>query len=384
MTRHTMITVAASLAFAVALAATPTRAQVRAAAPAPQAAPRVVSLAGVIAKLNTEIRAEWKKTGHWPRTQSNIATDMNWALPNDQIIQGLTRKLSNNQAIDAYIKWQLLSFGPDFAQADQETLNRILAMIPDTIQQPEPKIDLKQAARSNAGGLSMSFGASNVSALRDTTPVVGDGVALQKPHVGVINQGTSLDTGGTVDLDALVVTANMRLDNARASLRDINEAVFVYRRDLRERFPVEGGWQIAMLIHDVSDRIAAGDPTFVDATKALVAAAEAHGKDPTISTGYRRKLLGWIDELEKYRRPVVDKVYLDNGRIMQANHVVAMDQRDIKIIREALQSGFGATTPAPAAEPAPAPTPVPAASPEQPATPAADAAPAKSDTRIPR
>src|ERR1051326_7177715 len=90
----------------------------------------------VISALKKEGKEARRKDGPWPRMESNFAQEKGWSLPVPEIAKALTRKLDPEPTVDAYIKWQLLSFVDDFTPAGNAVLGRVVDSAPRPSPQP--------------------------------------------------------------------------------------------------------------------------------------------------------------------------------------------------------------------------------------------------------
>src|ERR1051325_8086704 len=72
--------------------------------------PRKVTLGTAILELRKEAEVAWKDRTAWPRSTSDFAHAMGWSVPRAQVVAALGRELGLEAPIEAYVKWQLLSF----------------------------------------------------------------------------------------------------------------------------------------------------------------------------------------------------------------------------------------------------------------------------------
>jgi len=299
--------------------------------------PKQAPLAVVITELRKEASRSWRADHRWPRVQSNFAAEKNWSLPNDQIVTALTRKLDENPAVDAYIKWQLLSFAPDFSKVPAQRLNHIVARAPKPLNQPEPSL-----SRSGSGqGMTLMMFGGQTNYVRDLDPVVGDGVAALDPKVGTLNSGQSLGQRRAM-MQHVAARANAGLDSARATIDTANQPVHAYRDAVIERLPTDDGLRFAVMLKDVRDRLAAGDPTFADVLDRTAEAAKTLAADPTLTTKTRNTLVQWARTLGKMRTHVVQRVTVDSrGRLDYDRTTLAPRDEDVQFIINRINQTVG-------------------------------------------
>ena len=210
----------------------------------PSPAPRQVKIATVLSDLRREAERGWRADQRFPRQQCNYAQEKKYAVDHGDLVRVLTRRLSSHPAIDAYMRWQLLSFNPDFTQASEDELHQLLNGLPPL--------------RDASGRLVLP--------------------GLADPTLSVVNEGTVLDLTGTVGADPRYVTVTGRVSIAdigqirrvpilltpvvsrRIALAS-NEAVVRFRNAFIERLSLERGHQAVALLQDVMDRQAAGHPS---------------------------------------------------------------------------------------------------------------------------
>ncbi|MDH3584502.1 MAG: hypothetical protein OER86_09830 [Phycisphaerae bacterium] len=305
----------------------------------PPPPPRPTTVGVVISALQKEARQSWKADRTWPRKTQDFAVEKNWSVPNDQIVQALTRRLNKNPAIDAYIKWQLLGFGVNLAELEDEKIRRIVATTPRPLGQPKVQI---QIPRSGGGGVGMSFG-SQFNYVADLDPVVGDGVALYKPRMASVNTGARLTEDDMRQmLVAAVRTANQRLREARVSINAINQSVLTYREALNRALPRRRGIRLGAMIQDVRDRAVAGDPSSGGALEKLVAASRELAVDPSITPQARAEMQAMARSLSTMRTPVMEGVRMAAGnRVAYDASFLTLEKQDVVEVMQQLAHARG-------------------------------------------
>ncbi|MBI1370418.1 MAG: hypothetical protein GC162_17420 [Planctomycetes bacterium] len=316
--------------------------------PAALPVPRVTSISVAISALNHEVQDSWRKDHAWPRSECNFAAEKNWAVPSDQVITALSRKLNNNPTIDGYIKWQLLSFAPDLAKADAATVNRVVSMMPKPLDAPQPAVQAGTSATGGGNGgmvRQFMFFGQQTSYVRDLDPVVGDGVVAFDPKMGVVNGGSVLDVEGVATIERFVRQVNQQLAVAKATVNAANAPVHAYREALVERLPTEGGVRMAVMLKDVRDRLAAGDPTYEQAMNRLAEASRTLAADQTLDPAVRQTLTQWADTLGQMKTSVITAVTADRkGVFGYERQVLAIPANDAQFVMQQLKAPTGGAT----------------------------------------
>ena len=293
----------------------------------PAAEPKQTSIAVVIQKLRHEAYDGWKKGSNWQRTEPSFAAEMNWAVPQEDVIRAMTRKLDRNPAVDAYIKHQLLSFAPDLSIATPQQFALMFNHAPMPLDAPKPQVQ-----RRGGGQDAMIFFGRQVGYVRDLDPVVGDGSVAFNPRIGVVGEGQGFSTTATAQLLATVQQANERLATARESVAKLNVPVLAYRDALVQRGSTNAQTQLGALLKDVQDRLAAGNPTAPQAMSRLMERAPELAKDSGIRQEARNSLADWAMELAKIRTPVVTEVGLKGQEFDYRGEVLAISEDDAKTL----------------------------------------------------
>jgi hypothetical protein len=299
--------------------------------------PKLTSISVVISKLRKEALDGWRQDKQWPRTSADFAAEMNWTIPEDQIVPALSRRLDRNPTIDAYLKWQLLSFGPNLSQLSPDDFSRVFNMAPEPLDAPKPQVQRK----GPQGGAAMMFFGRQVGYVADLDPVVGNGVVAYNPRMGVVSDGVGFGADAKVELLRAVERANQQLSSARALIKIANEPVLAYREALIERSPAEASLRLAVLMKDVRDRVAAGDESARGAGQRLVQEAPKLA-EKEMDPAARAKLAEWAGTLARLRTPVVTSVGLDGMDFRYDHHFVELGPDEAK----RLQGYINAAAPA--------------------------------------
>ncbi|HEX7010821.1 MAG TPA: hypothetical protein VF184_12635 [Phycisphaeraceae bacterium] len=277
----------AVMAMALASAAQPMRP-----AEAVQAdGPRQVSLAWVLYQLQQEpeqARLTSENVSSLQR-EPDFAQVHRVRLDPLELHQALTRRLHADAGLDAYLRWQLLSFEPELEHWSMAQHAALIHALP-------PIRPLQAQAGGNRPGL--------------------DGLGLSAPTLGVVRSGAVLDASAFVPAhDPRYVVLNMQASQtnvirirqiAQTMARpqplppadaDENAKVIRYREALIERLPRRSGVRLIARFQDVRDRLAAGDPSTPVATEALMAELAHLDRDVQVDPATRRMLRNWAKSL---------------------------------------------------------------------------------------
>lgn len=91
---------------------------------------KTVSLREVTQALSSELEQALKENKPLPRDKSDYAQAADVELSERDLMNGLTRPADRNPIVDSYIKWQLLSFKPDFEKMSPLELVRVIDALP--------------------------------------------------------------------------------------------------------------------------------------------------------------------------------------------------------------------------------------------------------------
>lgn len=301
--------------------------------------PKVTSISVVISKLRKEALDAWRQDKQWPRRSADFAAAMNWTVPEDQIVGALGRRLDRNPTIDAYLKWQLLSFGPNLSQLSPDEFSRIFNAAPEPLDAPRPQVQRK----GPQGGAAMMFFGRQVGYVADLDPVVGNGVVAYNPRMGVASEGVGFGADAKVELLRAVDRANRQLSDARTLIKTANQPVLAYREALIERVPADPGLRLAVLMKDARDRIAAGDDSAGAASQRLMQGAPKLAESKDMDPAARAKLAEWAAALARMRTPVVTAVGLEGMDFRYDHHFVELGPDEAK----RLQGYINASAPQP-------------------------------------
>lgn len=277
------------------------------------------SIAPLIAELVREGRDGWKDQQAWPRQAESFAADKRVRVANDDLVRVLSRKLQRDPALDAYIKWQLMSFAPDFSQTDADEFRRIIAVTPDLLGQPRPAPPPQP--REQQVGASF-FSGRQIAFVTDSHPVPG--TTASRPRLGVLNTGSGVGLAGTLSKDDQYGPSPQ--DIARAKLAQVgefqrvskainaaNDAILKYRETLARELPDTGGVRLLYLMKDAADRVKAGDPSWLPAIERLVIASDAVAAGTPVPNDVRRHVIEQAKQLASVQLIIVTNVRAEPG-----------------------------------------------------------------------
>ncbi len=298
------------------------------------AVPKEVSLAAVISLLRKEATQAWGGKEPWPRTEPDFAQSKGWSLPLEQVAKGLTGRLHPEPPVDAYIKWQLLSFVDDLEPLGAAGMDRVIRAMPRPIPQPTAKLNewLPKILREIAPVQTEPLPA---------TPYVRPKVAVAPFTVGIGAQITTIAPGVTVTQlgdvkEQVAARASQMLEEERDETARRNLSILSYRSSLIGRMPPKDGLRLGLMIRDAAQRLDAGDPSLKDAVKSLVQATGEMKTD--LSSQSRPVIIGAVRELGKRRGQVHDRVVAGkrkNSLVVVAREV-AVPEYDIRLLLEQL------------------------------------------------
>lgn len=174
-----------------------------------------ISLRQVMQDLSKEAEEAIKENKPLPRTVCDYAkTKGDVILRERDLMLGLTKPQDRNPLVDSYIKWQLLSFQPDFAKMKPADLVRIMDAIPapEPLGQMEPRdVAMLKAGKGNTAQLQKI-----IDQFQEHQKQVA---VLNKPnqdYAKVVFDATKSDTG--LNLIAKIRHLEMAVDGGNESI----------------------------------------------------------------------------------------------------------------------------------------------------------------------
>ncbi|MCC6581349.1 MAG: hypothetical protein IT440_13010 [Phycisphaeraceae bacterium] len=300
-------------------------------------------LPDIIADLKQEAKQGWEQRRQWPRLLPDYAQDKKLTLESDQVIAALASATDEDAVADAWIKWQLLSFKPDFAKAALPQLGQVVSRMPMVLKQPQPDVKRAQAGPPRSAPTLYDF--NYKQAVKSDLPPLA-GTNTPRPVTESISRGTTSGDGPGVTFslkpDAGVAETvqleNRLLELRRTLIQRVNMPALAYRDLLTESLPPEGGVRLAAMLQDVLDRIAAGDPSANDVVRKLVAQAVSQTEDSTLTPAIRRDLSTQTARVQQMYTNVAQSLSLDKrGKLQIDTITVRMDTQAYKSILAALR-----------------------------------------------
>lgn len=289
---------------------------------------KLVTIGIAITQIKAEARTSWRDNQNWPRSRPNFAQDKEWRVDQDELIRGFTRRLNSNPAIDGYIKWQLLSFQPDFERVEPSVMNRIVANMPRVLDAAKP--EAKKTNRS--GGMAFSFFGRQTAYVKDLDPVVAGGVVAYKPKIGVTSSGSGVAAEGYVELHKTMVQANQKLKAANNAIQKANRPVITYRDAVLKRLSKNNAELMGMYIKEVRSRLMAGQESYKEAFAKLMQVGKKINTDPTVTAGTRSILAQWVAQMPKFRKTVVTGLDVKHERLIENFEVYELPIEDLKVL----------------------------------------------------
>lgn len=233
---------------------------------APEAAMRIA-----VERLRAEGRA-FRATGNLPRQQADFARTYAYVVRPTDVVEAVAQVQDpEDAAVDAYIRWQLLSFQPDLAGMDSELYQRLLRNLPRLARDPASDPEVHEQFES------LTLPAGRSAEIR---------VDLQRRW------------------DAL------RFESSQVEL--LNQPALKFREAVAEAMPDTGLRRLGVLLRDLEDRIRAASST--RGVKSRISALlRARMTDETLGLEQRWGLIRHIEQLRGPETRIVRDVvfYVD-------------------------------------------------------------------------
>jgi len=256
---------------------------------------RVVPLSTVLLALRREGNKTWHREHKFAREQLDFAEERGWALDRAELIKALAKPQARNRGLDAYVRWQLLSFEPDLSGLAPSDYKVLIHAMPKITQRPGPAVVGRAPGAGSAFGGGRAFGGGGAD-----------------PTLSVAQEGAVLDAQAVVSHDRRYVTGNIRATNADiveirrvpvAALAE-DEAAVRFRDDFIAMLPADNGVRLIARFEDVADRLNRGHPSLADAADVLAAEAEAAEEAASLPGPLREQLYGWARKLVDAKTPI--------------------------------------------------------------------------------
>ncbi len=218
----------------------------------------------VVRDLANEARQELRTLKHWPRRESEYAIKNNLIADSEEVIRAMGKRLDRDPALDGYIKWQLLSFSPNYAEAGIRGFEQLVRGLPDLMQRPQPNGSQRR--------LFSQFEKSGNERL-----------------VTKIQQQIDLWQTQVLDVERL------------------NEPAIAFRDAILFELPADNGLKLTVRMMDVEARYVAGHLSYREMVEPMIREAAA-GKDAPWSPAVRQRLIEYGERLKMLAAPYVREV----------------------------------------------------------------------------
>lgn len=342
--------------------------------PDAKAGPKVAPVSVPISELNKEA-SESLKNGKWARDKSEFAKAVDYEVDRQKLAIAMLQRLHLKPEVDAYIKWQLLSFNPDFSVLRKDQMTRLIATMPAVSPHPKPRIEVPEQPN-----ISMTFGqevSRRVIGRNGTTRRV-----TGRPPALITNDATRLGNTTptpTKDMAKRVEEANDRLDREMKAAEEANEMIFTYRDALSDIMPDKGAINLEILFADVKHRLLAGDVTALDRSLVLAEECKKMAGSPELGDEQKTSLIRGLRILVANQSIIVTGITYSNRQVGYKASLLRIPREDLLTIYSIVGNGeplWGdqEPEPAPANKPSAKPKTTPEAKPADP-KPAAPATP---------
>ncbi len=257
-----------------------------------------------------EAKASWEAGGQWPRSVSDFAEDSRYTIDPVELHAALGRRLYRNPALDAYAKWQLMSFGAEVSEMDAERRRAVFQNLPQVVGQPQPRVR-DRSRRGGGDGRAFIFIGRQRAFVADLRPVVVNGVVAFDPEIAVISEGTLLDVEGVVTANRSVMltvrAASSQLTNLRNFATQLNQPIFRFRAAIADQLP-PGAERLAFYFQDAADRAQAGNPSFKPALSRFVDETRRLRTSRDLSPRVRRRMIEQVKQLARHRQELIREI----------------------------------------------------------------------------
>lgn len=235
--------------------------------PKEKPAPTDADIRNVTRDLAAEAARELKGVGAFPRKESDYAQVTNTRLPSQAVVDALGRRLDRNPAVDAYVKWQLLSYQPVYSEAGEKGYESIVRGLPSLLPRPAIKSNAKRAFD----------------------------LAAQGPQPKLVEQlKKAID-----EYELLVQQVNTT-----------NGPAVAYRDKVIMELPETDGMRLVTRFQDVQHRYRAGDHSYTDALNRLISEARFNMRNEVIPARVRAALIKDVEKFAESDNGMIDKIVL--------------------------------------------------------------------------
>lgn len=227
--------------------------------PASVVAPPVIApdmaLQLAIGQLREEGQA-FRGTGNLPRQQPDFADSFAHRVRAEDVIDAITQVQDRDDAaVDAYIRWQLLSFNVDLSGMDDAAFDRLIAHLPRLERCPSANTEIHKTLER------LALGAGRNADVKAELEQRWNAVHFEDKQVELLNQ-----------------------------------PALKFRELVADAMPETGMRRVGVLLFDLQGRIASASDTRAVKTR-LTKALRERMNDDTISLEQRWRLLRYIEDL---------------------------------------------------------------------------------------
>ena len=294
----------------------------------PGAKPALISrLADDIAR---EARKAWLAEKNWPQTEANYSSRSDAAVANRQLVNALMSRQDNHPSLDAYVRWQMLSFAPNLADLKPAELRRLVDAMPDLTRLPVPPTP-RNVLRGDEQGGGYFFSGVQRAFISDLRPVPG--TRLMAPQLSVLNSGTGIATKNADEIIEENRSVAYDLVQSADVIVRLNIPATLYRDGLIALLPVAEGVKLEAMFIDMKDRIEAGDPTYKDAAQAFFDEAQRTRDDAGIPEKVRANLIHQLRNLARHTTYVAKNVEIArNGDMKVEREAIAFPKQHVETL----------------------------------------------------
>lgn len=203
-----------------------------------------------------EEAAAFRESGDLPRDEADFAEGFEYTISPSDIERALLRVHGRDDAVvDAYIRWQLLSFGPDLEAMDTGDFEWLVNHLPAFIE--NPSADPSRHARFEM---------------------------------------LAERAGRNADAQAMLQEEWESLNRLTHDIELLNQPALAFRDTLREIAPTNGARRPIFLLFDLQSRIEAGWDTRSIKTR-ITKELKSRKLDDTISLEKRWELIKYVEDL---------------------------------------------------------------------------------------
>ena len=218
----------------------------------------------MIRDIAKEGRDELAKSKSWPRKAADYAKANSLTAESKDVLAALGRRLDRNEALDGYIKWQLLSFNPDFSQAGSREWESLVRGMPELIRRAEPTASDRR----------------------------------------VLAAAEQQGNERTADRLRELITA---YETEVAQTAELSTPAVKYRDALISNVPEANGTRMLVRIMDIEHRYVAGHDSFAAAVRSLLSDAKRlKDDDKTLPPPARQRIVAEVTRLRALKNPIVE------------------------------------------------------------------------------